>query len=96
MPVYLYEVVKTGELIEIEHSIDEAAPTKHPETGAPIRRVYTAPNIGTRYGSDYSKKLLSDESIAKSGFTKYVKDPVTRRYNRTVGNIGPQQLRPNG
>lgn len=96
MPVYLYEVVKTGELIEIEHGINDPAPTQHPETGEALQRVYTAPNIGTKYGSDNTKRLLSDESLKKGGFTKYVRDPVTRRYNRTVGNLGPSQLRPHG
>lgn len=96
MPVYLYEVIKTGEVIEIEHGINDPAPTQHPETGEPLQRVYTAPNIGTKFGGDYNRKLLSDESLKKGGFTKYVRDPVSKRYNRTVGNIGPAQLRPRG
>ena len=96
MPVYLYEVVSTGEVIEIEHAASDDAPRHHPETGLPIRRVYTAPNIGTRYGSEHSKNLLSDKNLAKTGFTKYVRDPLTKRYDRTVGNLGPAQLRPRG
>jgi predicted nucleic acid-binding Zn ribbon protein len=96
MPIYLYEVVPTGEILEIEHPASEPALTRHPETGRPIHKVFTVPNIGTRCGSEYSKNLLSDSSLAKSGFTKYVRDPLTKRYNRTVGNIGPAQLRPRG
>ena len=96
MPTYLYEVVATGEVLEIEHPSSDPTLTEHPETGQPIRKVFTAPNIGTRYGSDYSKNLLADASIAKSGFTKYVRDPVSKRYNRTVGNMGPAQLKPRG
>jgi hypothetical protein len=96
MPTYLYEVVATGELLEIDHPASEAAPTTHPETGTPIQRVYTVPNLGGKHSSTNTKALLSDKNLAKSGFTKYVRDPVSRRYNRTVGSAGPQQLRPHG
>lgn len=96
MPVYLYEVVSTGEIIEIEHGINDTPPSSHPETGEPLRRVYTAPNLSTRYTPGHTKNLLSDASLKKTGFTKYVRDPVSRRYNRTVGNFGPSQLRPHG
>ena len=96
MPVYLYEVVKTGEILEIEHGVNDEAPQVHPESGLKIQRIYAAPHIAGKFGGDYHKKILSDESIAKSGFTKYVRDPVTRRYNRTAGKDGPEQLRPHG
>jgi hypothetical protein len=96
MPVYMYEVIKTGEIIEIEQPISERDAATHPETGEPIRRVYTAPNIGGKYSEGATKNLLSDDNLKKTGFTKYVRDPVTRRYNRTVGEMGPSQLRPHG
>lgn len=96
MPTYLYEVISTGEIIEIEHSASEAAPTNHPESGKPLRRIYTAPNLSGKYSEANTKRILSDENIAKSGFTKYVRDPISQRYNRTAGNSGPAQLRPRG
>jgi hypothetical protein len=96
MPVYLYEVIKTGEIIEIEHPISDAEVTRHPETGDSLRRIYTAPHIGGKFSEGSTKNLLSDNNLAKTGFTKYVRDPVTRRYNRTVGTQGPSQLRPHG
>jgi len=96
MPIYLYQVVETGEVIEVEHSVNDVAPTQHPETGQALQRIYTAPNLSNGYSSQNSKKILSNESLQKGGFTKYVRDPVTRRYNREVGNFGPSQLRPHG
>lgn len=96
MPTYLYEVLSSGELIEIDHPATDPLHTTHPESGQPIRRVYTVPNLGTRYGSGNTKNILSDNNLAKTGFTKYVRDPVTKRYNRTVGTQGPAQLRPKG
>lgn len=96
MPTYLYEVISSGQVIEIEHSVNEIPPIKHPETGQPIRRVYTAPNLSGRYSASNTKKLLDDRNLEKNGFTKYVRDPVSQRYNRTVGDMGPAQLRPRG
>jgi len=96
MPIYLYEVVKTGEVIEMEHGANEAAPTTHPETGLEIRRVYTAPNLSLKYDNNRTKKLLSNENIERTGFSKYVRDPLTGRYNKEAGKLGPAQLRPKG
>lgn len=96
MPIYCYEVIATGELFEVEHPSDGPFLTEHPETGEKVQRIYTAPNISGKYGGDYSKNMLSDKNLAKSGFTKYVRDPLTSRYQRTVGSFGPKELRPKG
>lgn len=45
MPTYVYETVKKGakpRRYEIRQSIKDAALTRHPETGEPIRRIIAA------------------------------------------------------
>jgi len=51
MPTYVYELVKpdgtaeAGSRFEIEQSIKDAALTKHPQTGKPVRRVIQSVSI---------------------------------------------------
>lgn len=96
MPIYCYQVDATEEVFEVEHPSDGPFLTVHPETGEPVHRIYTAPNIAGKFGRDYNRNLLSDKSLEKSGFTKYVRDPLTSRYQRVVGSFGPKELRPKG
>ncbi len=48
MPLYVYEVVlpdgSGGEQFEVLQKMSDAALTKHPETGEPVRRVFGEPN----------------------------------------------------
>ncbi|MEM6750842.1 MAG: FmdB family transcriptional regulator [Planctomycetota bacterium] len=77
MPVYVYEVVlpdgEPGQVFEVMQKMTDDALTHHPTTGQPVRRVLQPPNIGGHWSEAKGKQRLSDENIAKSGLTKYVK-----------------------
>ena len=57
----------------------------HPKTGNPIRKVFHAPNVVSKYTEGATKSRLSDQNIEKHGFTRYEKDKVTGRYHKTAG-----------
>jgi len=75
MPTYVYQVIKPdgseGEIFEVVQKMSEPALTKHPETGEPVQRVITAPNIAGNWSDAASKNKLSDKNLDKLGFTKY-------------------------
>ena len=88
MPVYLYQVVAPagdGAVIEVTQSVHDALLHVHPETGEPVRRVYTVPNLPLRHGEAATRTGLSDASIARHGFTKYVREGKGR-YVKTTGD----------
>ncbi len=94
MPTYLYEVVlpddEEGALFEVVQRMGDPPLTEHPITGQPVRRVFTAPNIGGRHSEASEKKTLSDENIARHGLTKYVRDGHGR-YHKAAGK-GPDEI----
>jgi putative FmdB family regulatory protein len=94
MPVYVYENLKSGEQFECVQSMKDDPLTVHPENGEPVRRVIQLPNLGLKHTAGKEKKLLSNDHVAKSGFTKYEKDKVTGQYNRVAGKKGPATLNP--
>lgn len=94
MPVYVYEILETGERFECVQSMRDEALTRHPETGDPVRRVILSPNLGLRHGAGREKKLMSNDNVEKAGFTKYEKDKLTGKYNRVAGKKGPSTLEP--
>ena len=75
MPTYVYQVIKPdgseGEMFEVVQKMSEPALTKHPETGEPVQRVITAPNIAGNWSDAASKNKLSDKNLDRLGFTKY-------------------------
>ncbi|HBN75637.1 FmdB family zinc ribbon protein [Rubinisphaera italica] len=78
MPVYLYEVVREdkqpGERFEVVQRMAEDPLTAHPETGEPVRRVITAPAIGSRWmGMNMERSVKDDKKLNDLGFTKYEK-----------------------
>ncbi|MCG6154404.1 FmdB family zinc ribbon protein [Rubinisphaera margarita] len=78
MPVYLYEVVREdgqpGERFEVVQRMAEDALTVHPETGEPVKRVITAPAIGSRWmDMNMDRNMKDDSKLNKLGFTKYEK-----------------------
>lgn len=91
MPLYIYEEIQPdgtgGATFEILQSIHEPALTKHPETNVPIRRKVTAPWTPKPFNKISIKEQLSDKSLEKLGFTKYVK--TKRGYEKTAGD-GPE------
>lgn len=89
MPIYVYQVINPdgseGECFEIEQSMKDDALTRHPQTGEPVRRVYQAPNLTTKYSPGATKSKLETKNVEKAGFTKYERDKLTGQYHRTAG-----------
>lgn len=89
MPVYVYQEILSdgsdGEMFECIQNMSEATLTTHPKTGNPVRKVFHAPNLSSKYTESSTKKRLSDQNIEKHGFTRYEKDKVTGRYHKTAG-----------
>lgn len=94
MPVYVYEDPDTSDRFECVQSMHDDPLSVHPETGASVRRVILAPNLGIKHTTGREKKLLSNDHVEKAGFTKYEKDKVTGKYNRVAGKQGPSTLEP--
>lgn len=94
MPLYRYQVVTdddSGEIIEIVQAMSDAPLTEHPETGAPIRRIFTTPNAPKTWTGQNMKANLSDKNLDRMGFTKYVKSD-NGKYEKVVGK-GPSKIR---
>ncbi|MCI0700992.1 MAG: zinc ribbon domain-containing protein [Planctomycetia bacterium] len=94
MPMYVYEIVlpdgTRGEQFEVFQKMADDPLTKHPETGVPVRRVFTEPNAPRAWTDSQGKAKTSDKNLAAKGFTKYVKtDKGT--YEKTAGE-GPKTL----
>lgn len=77
MPTYVYAIINDdgsdGATFEIVQKMTDAALTKHPQTGQPVRRVPQAPIIPGQGSEWHSKKLLSNKNLNAMGFTKYEK-----------------------
>jgi hypothetical protein len=94
MPLYIYEEVRpdgaAGAIYEFLQGIHDAAFTRHPETGVAIRRKVTAAWTPKPFGKHDKKEQLSDKSLEKLGFTKYVKG--RNGYEKTAGE-GPELMK---
>ncbi|MDR2769064.1 MAG: hypothetical protein LBB19_00690 [Puniceicoccales bacterium] len=94
MPWYLYRVLLPNAvrsdcpIIEMHHGCNERV-IVDPYSGHPLERVYTAPNLSKGYSESHTKKLLSNDNLAKKGFTKYVRDKSSGCYVKSVGQQGP-------
>ena len=77
MPTYVYETItddgSPGEVFEVVQRMSEDALTKHPETGAPCRRIPAAPTIPGNWTDTATKQKLSDKNLDRLGFTKYAR-----------------------
>ena len=95
MPTYVYEILDkkgqgTGRLFEIVQSMKDDALTKHPETGAAVRRVPQAPGITTNGHGD-NKGVLTNSNLDRLGFTKY--ERKGKGYmERVAGKGGPKSI----
>lgn len=92
MPLYLYQGLKTQAVFELAHSMHESSLAIHPETGEPLKRLYTSPHVASQHSAKAIQNSLSDKNLAEKGFTKYEK-VKTGHYQRTLGNQGPSDLR---
>jgi len=96
MPIYVYETLDkngegTGKTFEIVQSMKDAALTKHPETGEPVRRVIQPPNIAGRWSDMKGKSALSNQNLERLGFTKYEKKGKGYM-ERVAGKEGPKSI----
>jgi hypothetical protein len=100
MPTYVYQVIlegdeaDEGQIFEVDQKMSDPPLTHHPETGQPVRRLITAPNISTRWSPDRTKNMMSDSNLAAKGFTKYVKTG-DGTYEKTAGD-GPRTVSADG
>ena len=89
MPVYVYQEIlpdgSDGDTFECIQSMSETTLKTHPKTGNPVRKVFHAPNVSSKYTEGATKNRLSDQNIEKHGFTRYERDKVTGRYHKTAG-----------
>lgn len=96
MPTYIYEILTakgdpTGETFEVFQSIKAEALTKHPETGAPVRRAILAPMIGGKWTAFTSTASSNqDKRLGELGFTKY-KRTSDGTYEKKAGD-GPKHI----
>jgi len=89
MPTYLYQEIlpdgSEGDCFEIIQRMSDPALTTHPKTGNPVKKVFAAPNLPTKYTEGATKSKLTNENVEKHGFTKYEKDKLTGMYHKTAG-----------
>lgn len=94
MPTYVYAVVhpdgSLGEHFEVVQKMSDSALERHPETGAPVRRVPQAPMLGGQHSSAADKRKISDANLDRMGFTKYQK-VGDGKYEKTAGD-GPKTI----
>jgi predicted nucleic acid-binding Zn ribbon protein len=95
--MYVYEVLDakgepTGQTFEHFQSMKDKALTKHPETGKPVRRAITVPNIAGKWSDLKAKASLSNKNLERLGFTKYERKG-NGYMEKTAGKHGPRELR---
>lgn len=96
MPTYVYEVldkkgVPTGETFEIVQPMKDEALTKHPTSGAPVRRAIVAPAVAGKWSPIKEKSTLSNKNLERMGFTKY--ERKGKGYmERVAGKGGPASI----
>ena len=75
MPTYVYQVVtddeSEGEVFEVVQRMADPPLTKHPETGAPVKRIPALPNIPGNWSDHATNQKLSNKNLDRLGFTKY-------------------------
>jgi hypothetical protein len=96
MPTYVYEILDkkgqgTGKTFELVQSMRDAALTRHPETGEPVKRVIQPPNIAGNWSPLKNKEKLSNKNLQRLGFTKYEKKGKDYM-ERVAGKKGPRSI----
>lgn len=95
MPLYTYEIINEdgsgGETFDVLRKMTDPPLETHPETGQPVKRIYTPVHIAGLTSSLHSKTLLNDKNLEKNGFTAYRKNGKGH-YERTAGSGGPETL----
>jgi hypothetical protein len=92
--MYVYEVVLAdgtgGEQFEVFQKMSEEPLMVHPDSGEPVRRVFTEANAPRAWTDTQAKAAVSDKNLASKGFTKYVKTG-DGSYEKTAG-AGPKKI----
>ena len=75
MPTYVYAHINAdgsdGETFELVQRMSDHPLTRHPQTGAAVRRIVQPPIIPGP-GSDHATgQMLSNKNLDRLGFTKY-------------------------
>ena len=96
MPLYSYEIIhddgSPGEIIEIMQRMSDAPLTKHPDTGARVKRLISAPSIAGKHTDRAVKNMLSDNKrLEQLGFTKYERVGKCVM-ERKAGTRGPKMI----
>ena len=76
MPLYSYQVINEdgspGAVFEVMHPMSDPPLTRHPETGAPVRRLISTPSVALRHTDRAAKNMINDNKrLGELGFTKY-------------------------
>lgn len=95
MPFYEYETLgedgSVGERFEIFQKMSDVPLSKHPTTGAPVRRIISAPTLLGKNTDHAARQTLNDDSrLSELGLTKYVKNN-DGNYERRSGS-GPDTI----
>ena len=89
MPIYVYQEIlpdgNEGETFECIQGMSEPTLKLHPQTGNPVRKIFHAPNLSSKYTEGSTRNRLSNSNIEKHGFTRYERDKLTGRYHKTAG-----------
>jgi hypothetical protein len=89
MPTYLYQEIMPngtdGDCFEVAQRMSDPPLKTHPQSGNPVRKVFVAPNLPSRYTEAATKSKLTNENVEKHGFTRYEKDEVSGMYHKTAG-----------
>jgi hypothetical protein len=88
MPLYVYQVVEadgsSGEVFEVLQGMNDPPLTHHPESGKPVERLLSAPNIAGL------KSDMGPARLERLGFTQY-KRSGKGTYEKTAGK-GPDVI----
>ena len=94
MPTYVYAMVNPdgsdGATFEFMQRMTDTPLTKHPETGEPVRRVPTMPNLSLQWSEGANRDKLSDKNLGRLGFTKY-QNAGDGRFEKRAGS-GPDSI----
>lgn len=96
MPIYAYETLvgasQTPSRFEVGQRMANPPRTDQPETAESVRRVGTAPALGLPPAAGRQQDVLSDQNLARHGFTRYER-AERGTYERTAGTLGTRGIR---
>jgi predicted nucleic acid-binding Zn ribbon protein len=97
VPTYTYQVITNddseGEIFEVVQRMADTPLKKHPDTGVPVQRIPSMPNIAGNWSDSATKSKLSNKNLDRLGFTKYEK-AGDGHYEKRAGQ-GPDTINAN-